>query len=90
MSAAKDINGDTPSEMSCREIVDAITAYIEKTMPPAEVRRFDAHLAECSYCVAYVEQMRETIGALGRVDEETLSPEAREKLLEGFRDWRSH
>jgi anti-sigma factor RsiW len=76
------------NEMACQELVEAITAYLEGTLPDPDRRRFDAHLVECPYCTEYLEQMRETIARLGTVDETTLSDEARERLLVAFRDWR--
>lgn len=74
--------------MSCRQIVDAITAYLEGTMPASDRVRFEAHLDECVHCRAYLEQMRETIAALGSLREQDLSPETRSGLLEAFRSWR--
>ena len=77
------------SEMACRELVDAITAYLDGTLAPADRRRFDAHLAECPYCTDYLAQMKATIQELGRLDDTELSPDTREQLLAAFRDWRS-
>jgi anti-sigma factor RsiW len=78
----------TPEEMSCRELVDVITDYVEGNMAPQDRSRFDAHLAECPYCVNYLDQMRATIAALGGLTEESISSEARGELLEAFRGWR--
>jgi anti-sigma factor RsiW len=78
----------TPEEMSCRELVDVVTDYLEGNMAPQERRRFDAHLADCPYCVNYLDQMRATIAALGGLTEESISSEARGELLEAFRGWR--
>ena len=50
----------TPEEMSCRELVDLITDYLEGTMAEADRARFEAHLGECDYCVNYLAQMRDT------------------------------
>jgi len=36
-----------------------------------------------------VDQMRQTLRAIGRLDEEAVTPEAREALLSAFRDWRA-
>ena len=77
------------NEMDCKELVEAITAYLDGALPAADRRRFDAHLAECPYCTEYLEQMRKTIARLGTIDETALSHEARERLLNAFRDWRS-
>ena len=74
-------------EMSCRELVELVTDYLEERLSPADQARFEAHLTECEYCDTYLAQMRQTIGALGRLPEESLSREAREGLLSAFRDW---
>ena len=75
-------------DMTCKELVDVITEYLEGTLPAEDRARFGRHLAECEGCEAYLDQMRETIGALGRLPPESLSPEAETKLLEAFRGWR--
>ena len=77
-----------PEEMSCRELVDVITDYLEGTMAQGDRLRFDAHLAECPYCVNYIDQMRAAVGALGELTEESISSEARGELLQAFRGWR--
>lgn len=76
-----------PEEMSCRELVEVITDYLEGTLPADERARFEAHLEDCPYCVNYLKQMRETIDSLGELSEESLSPHAREELLQAFRGW---
>ena len=75
--------------MACKELVEAITAYLDGTLPDADRRRFEAHLAECPVCTEYLAQMRTTIARLGTLDETTLSPGAREGLLAAFREWRT-
>jgi anti-sigma factor RsiW len=75
-------------EMSCRELVEVITDYLDGTMATEDRARFDAHLAECPYCVNYLDQMRATIASLGGLGEEALSPETRGELLAAFRGWR--
>jgi anti-sigma factor RsiW len=75
--------------MGCQELVEAITAYLDGTLPDADRRRFDNHLAACPHCTEYLAQMRQTVARLGTLDETTLSHDARERLLLAFRDWRS-
>jgi anti-sigma factor RsiW len=77
------------NEIDCKELVDAITAYLDGSLPDADRRRFDNHLANCPYCTEYLAQMRKTVARLGTLDETTLSPDARERVLLAFRDWRS-
>ena len=78
------IDQDLP-EMPCRELVELITEYLEDRLSPVDRARFEAHLAACEACRAFLEQFRQTIRALGRLPEESLSPEARSALLAAFR-----
>jgi anti-sigma factor RsiW len=79
----------TPTEeMSCRELVELVTGYLEGTLAPAERSRFEAHLAGCRGCRAYLEQMRLTVTALGRLTEADIAPDAEEALRRAFRRWK--
>jgi anti-sigma factor RsiW len=75
--------------MTCRELVELVSDYLEDRLRADERERFEGHLAVCEDCREYVEQMRETVRALGRLPEESLSPAARHGLLEAFRTWRA-
>jgi anti-sigma factor RsiW len=74
--------------MTCRELVTLVTDYLEDRLDPGTRERFEAHLAICPDCREYVEQVRATVRALGRLPEDELSPGARAALLDAFRDWR--
>jgi anti-sigma factor RsiW len=74
-------------EMACQELVELVTAYFDGSLSRADRRRFRAHLRGCPHCTAYVEQMRLVIEATGRLTEEDIPPEARDELLDTFRDW---
>ena len=80
------IDKDLP-EMPCRELVELVTDYLEDRLSPLDRARFEAHLGECEACRTYLKQFRQTIRALGRLPEESLSPEARHALLAAFRGW---
>ena len=77
------------SELACQELVELVTDYLEGVLPAAERTRFEEHLAGCSGCRAYLEQMRQTIRVLHRLTEESLAPQAKEELLRVFRDWKT-
>ena len=81
-------NGSAPDNLSCRELVEIVTDYLEGTLPSGARARVDAHLGNCPGCTTYVEQMRETVRLTGRLREEDLQPPARQALLEAFRDWK--
>ena len=80
------IEKDVP-EMSCRELVELVTEYLEDRLTPVDRARFDHHLAGCDACRTYLEQFRQTIRVLGRLPEESLSDSARQVLLDAFRGW---
>jgi anti-sigma factor RsiW len=75
--------------LSCAEVVELVTDYLEGRLSSEERLRFDQHVSGCDGCVAYVEQIRATITTAGRMRESDLPPELEERLLETFRDWHS-
>jgi anti-sigma factor RsiW len=75
--------------LACQELVELVTDYLEGRLPAADRERFDAHIAGCDACTNYLEQMRMTLQALGRIPEESISVQAREELLVAFRNWRA-
>ena len=79
-----------PDEIACKEMVELVTDYLEGTLSPQDRARFEAHIAHCHGCSAYVAQMRETIQLTGTLSESDLSPEAEAALLKLFRDWKNH
>jgi len=78
-----------PAHLSCQEFVELVTDYVEGAMPADERERFDAHLSVCEFCTIYLEQMEQTIRAVGRLTPEDVTPEAESVLLAAFRDWKS-
>jgi anti-sigma factor RsiW len=77
-----------PAPLACIEMVELITDYLEECLPPAARARFESHLGRCEGCQAYVEQMRQTVQAVGRLSEETIPPHAMDELLQAFGAWR--
>jgi anti-sigma factor RsiW len=78
----------TARAMTCQELVELVTDYLEDALPDEDRVRFDAHLALCPGCVTYLEQMRQTIQLAGLLTEDSLSPAARDELLAIFRTWK--
>ena len=74
--------------ISCQEVVELVTDYLEGAMSPEDVARFEHHLSLCEGCVLYVEQMRMTIAAVGRLREEDVPPRARDDLVAAFRNFK--
>jgi anti-sigma factor RsiW len=77
------------AELTCKELVEIVTDYLEDRLPPAERQRFEQHLVACDGCANYLDQMRQTIRIVGRLSEESIPASSRERLLQAFRDWKS-
>lgn len=75
-------------ELTCRDMVEIITDYLEGAMSATEAARFEEHLEDCDGCVNYLDQMRQTIVMTGAVGEDSLPPEAFDRLIAAFRGWR--
>jgi anti-sigma factor RsiW len=74
--------------MPCQELVEVITDYLEGALSPEDRRRFDEHLAACSGCRTYLEQMRVTIRLTGALKTDHIPDGVRDQLLAAFRDWK--
>jgi anti-sigma factor RsiW len=73
--------------LTCHEVVELITDYLEDALPDDDRRRVEEHLAACDGCTHYLEQMRETIRLTGMLTEEQVPEEQKRKLLTAFRTW---
>ena len=78
----------TVTDLTCQELVELVTDYLEDELPPEERARFEVHLVYCRGCWNYLEQIQRTLTVMGELREETLEPEARDTLLDAFRDWK--
>jgi anti-sigma factor RsiW len=74
--------------ISCADVVELVTEYAEGALDEAQLSLFEEHLNFCDGCVWYVDQMRRTIESTGRLREDTVPSEAKERLVAAFRDWR--
>jgi anti-sigma factor RsiW len=74
-------------ELTCRELVEIVTDYLEGALTPAERGEFEAHIAECDGCAVYLDSIRRTIEIAGRLTEHDVLPEMERELLVAFRDW---
>ena len=75
-------------EMTCKELVELVTEYLEGTLPDDVRMRMENHLSGCDGCTNYLDQMRQTVRLMGRLREEYLTPQQRDDLLKLFRDWK--
>jgi Putative zinc-finger len=74
--------------LTCQEVVELTTGYLERALPAREASLFEQHLNFCDGCDWYLEQMRRTIATVGRIEAEDFPAETRTQLLSAFRDWK--
>ena len=74
-------------DMTCPELVEAVTAYLDGALPPQERDRFEAHRQACSTCQRHVAQVRLTVSALGQLQAsaDEAVPADHGRILELFR-----
>lgn len=78
--------------MTCREVADQITLYLEGDLSPTDRGRFEAHCRSCPGCRAIVEQMQAVVGSLGRIGNlrQAATGTEKERLLGLFREHGLH
>lgn len=72
-------------DIECRQAVELVSDYLDRSLSRRQRRRLERHLAGCPNCAAYLEQMRVTIALTGAIEPEDLDPEVLERLLDVFR-----
>jgi anti-sigma factor RsiW len=75
--------------LSCKDIVELVTEYLERSMPRERRLGFEEHVAICPPCRNYFGQFRQTIALGRRISEDDLPPGVRDALVEAFRDWKA-
>ena len=63
------------SDVTCRELVELVTDYLEGALDLDDRARFEAHLDSCEGCRAYLSQMRTTIRVLRHLGRRIASSE---------------
>jgi anti-sigma factor RsiW len=69
-------------------MTELITDYLEGRLPVGDRLRFQFHLGTCTYCRAYLKQMRQTLATLGKLPEEPIPEDVQQELLRRFRSWK--
>ncbi len=74
-------------DLTCKELVELVTGYLDGSVRGRRRRRFEAHLAACDGCTRYLRQMEATIRMTGTLAEEQVTEEQKAVLLTAFRGW---
>ena len=76
------------ADISCREVVELLSAFIDGELPLPLRARVETHLAGCDGCTMVLEELRQTIRLTGELSEDRLTDAQRATLLAAFRGWR--
>jgi anti-sigma factor RsiW len=76
-------------ELSCVEMVELVTDYLEGALPDAQARRLERHLGACPGCKEYLAQLRTVAGSLRGLTEESFPEEMRDGVIADFGDSRN-
>jgi predicted anti-sigma-YlaC factor YlaD len=74
-------------ELTCVEVVELVTAYLDDAVSGADRERVEEHLVFCDGCSTYLDQIRQTVALTGRLQPEDIPASLQEKLLAAFRGW---
>ena len=73
--------------LSCAQVVELVTDYVEGQLDSADRLRFEEHVAICPPCRGFLSQMRVTRRLVGSVPIEPLAPSLEQALVDAFDDW---
>jgi hypothetical protein len=74
--------------VTCREMVELVTDYLEGALGRRARRRFEAHLRGCEHCTEYLAQLRSTIRLTGTISVDDFTPELQDEFLQLYERWR--
>jgi anti-sigma factor RsiW len=77
-----------PDDLTCKELVELVTDYLEGCLSVDDRTRFELHISYCEGCKAYLHQMRAIVRTAGRLTEEAIPPRVRDELMMLFRKWK--
>ena len=74
--------------LTCQELTEVLTDYLEGALPLEDQVRLEAHLAICEGCVSYVTQMRQAIKTTRALRPGHVEATVPDELLVAFRAWK--
>jgi anti-sigma factor RsiW len=75
--------------MTCRQVVELMTDYLEGSLSSADRARFEEHIAGCDGCRAYLAQLATTRKVLRKLADEPIPADLQAELVQAFKNWQS-
>jgi hypothetical protein len=76
-----------PRALTCQEMVELMTDYLEAGLSKRNARKFERHLSGCDHCTEFLRQIRTTIALTGAVATDELSAQRERELTALFQRW---
>jgi len=75
-----------PGMIDCKQVDEFLMAYIEKELPPSQMKVVDRHLLICPDCRRYIAEYRRTLDALNvsRLENEESLAEVPQDLIQAI------
>ena len=73
--------------LTCQELVELITDYLEGALDAGQHAAVARHLSECDGCLRYASQLQQTVRLLASTPSQTLSAADRAAIIAACRDW---
>jgi hypothetical protein len=77
-----------PGNLTCRELVELVTDYLEDILPRQIRDRFEEHLRACEGCATYLDQLRILLRAFGQLRDEWVARPVLGSLREVLAAWK--
>lgn len=68
--------------LTCEDVNDFLAAYVDEDIPDNLRRRYEAHVARCKVCSAYLSQYRSTMRLAREADSIDIDADPPEELVE--------
>ncbi len=72
--------------MTCKDLVDLLSEYVDGELDRATARRLEQHLRGCVECTAFLNTFRKTRAMTREAAEAAMPPELRARLRRFLRD----
>ncbi len=78
----------TSDNLSCQEVVELVTEFLENALLPGMRKLLEEHLAECPGCETYLKQVQLTVSMLRQLAQKPAFPAKKQKLMKIFQKWK--
>jgi anti-sigma factor RsiW len=72
--------------LTCRQLVNMLSDYVDGELPPTLQRRLEAHLEGCTPCTAFLQTFKQTQTLAQSLHDEDMPPELRQRLRSFLRE----